>query len=132
VSMRSGGALDGTRYEEILQAASMQPGDLAGRFAAASWAARSAVTVASEREAAIRDVAAGVAASALVAFVIWLLEEARRRGLQRLRFLSGDGKVLYEIARRLAAAAGIALDLEYVYSSPHYLEPGRDRRGPPG
>jgi hypothetical protein len=54
-------------------------------------AARAAVEVTSEQGTAIRDVAAGVAAPALVGFVIWMLEQARQRGLLRLRFLSRDG-----------------------------------------
>lgn len=106
-----------TRYEKIMQADSARPGDLPGRFASASRAARAAVTASSRREAAIRDVAAGVAAPALTAFAVWLIEEARHRGLRRLRFLSRDGQVLYELTRRLAAASGAALDVEYVYSS---------------
>ncbi len=106
-----------TRYEEIMLASSASSGDLAERFASASRAARAAVPAGRGREAAIRDVAAGVAAPALVAFVLWLLEEAERRGLRRLRFLSRDGQVVYELARRLAAATGAGLDLEYVYSS---------------
>jgi hypothetical protein len=80
-------------------------------------AAGAAVTAAPGYEAAIRDVAAGVAAPAPVAFVVWLVEEARRRGLERLRFLSRDGQVLDEMARRLAPAAGTRLDLAYAYSS---------------
>ena len=110
-------ASDSTRYEEIMAAGSARSGDLAARFASASRAARAAVPAAPGRESAIRDVAAGVAAPALVAFVLWLLEEAQRRGLRRLRFLSRDGQVLYELARRLAAALGAGPDLEYVYSS---------------
>ena len=106
-----------TRYEEIMSASSAGPGELAARFANASRVARAAVPAEAGRETAIRDVAAGVAAPALVAFVLWLLEEAERRGLRRLRFLSRDGQVLYELARRLATATGIGLDLEYVYSS---------------
>jgi hypothetical protein len=77
--------------------------------------ARAAVTASSERETAIRDVAAGVAAPALTGFALWLLDESRRRGLRRLRFLSRDGQILYELTRRLAPAQ--ELDLEYVYSS---------------
>ena len=110
-------ATGSTRYEGIMESGRDWPGDLGERLASASRAARAAVTVASEREAAIRDVAAGVAAPALITFVLWLLEEARRRGLRRLRFLSRDGQVLYELTRRLAGAAGSSLDLEYVYSS---------------
>jgi hypothetical protein len=110
-------ASDPTRYEEIMLASSTRPGDLAARFASASRAARAKVPAAPGRETAIGDVGTGVAGPALVAFVLWLLEEAQRRGLRRLRFLSRDGQVLYELARRLAVATGTALDLEYVYSS---------------
>ena len=106
-----------TRYEKIMAAHSSGPGDFAARFARASRLARAAVTAVSERETAIRDVAAGVAAPALIAFALWIAEESRRRGLTRLRFLSRDGQVLYEMTRRLASAPGTELDLEYVYSS---------------
>lgn len=100
-----------------MAAGSLRPGDLAARFARASRAARSAVEAASEHETAIRDVAAGVAAPALVSFVIWIQEQARQRGLRRLRFLSRDGQVLYELTRRLSPLLGVDLDLEYVYCS---------------
>jgi len=106
-------ASEPTRYEEIMAACSGLPGDLAARFARASRAARAAVEVNSEHEAAIRDVAAGVAGPALVGFVLWIQEQVRQRGLRRLRFLSRDGQLLYELTRRLFPG----LDLEYVYSS---------------
>ena len=110
-------AADATRYEQIMAARSVRPGDLAARFAHASRAARAAVEVTSERETAIRDVAAGVAAPALAGFVLWTQEQSQLRGLRRLRFLSRDGQVLYELTRRLAPVLGAELDLEYVYSS---------------
>jgi hypothetical protein len=106
-----------TRYEKIMAACSAGPGDLAARLATASSMARSAINTASMRDTAIRDVTAGVAAPALVAFALWILEESRRRTLRRLRFLSRDGQVLYEITQRLASAMDTGLDLEYVYSS---------------
>jgi hypothetical protein len=113
----SGAGSGATRYEQIMDAHSARPGDLAERFAHASWAARTAVEVTSEHEKPIRDVAAGVAAPALVGFVLWIQEQSRQRGLRRLRFLSRDGQVLYGLTRRLASALGTGLDLEYVYSS---------------
>jgi hypothetical protein len=117
VSVRPAGAGGPTRYEVIMEAGSASPADLSWQFARASRAARAAVAVTSRREAAIRDVAAGVAAPALAGFAIWLLRESRRRGLRRLRFLSRDGQILHEMTRRLAWAARGAPDLEYVYSS---------------
>src|ERR1700722_20072872 len=113
----SGAAAEATRYEQIMAPHSVRPGDLAARFADASRAGRAAVDVGSEREAAIRDGAAGVAAPALVGFVIWIQEQARLRGLRRLRFLSRDGQVVHELTRQLGPVAGAGLDLEYVYSS---------------
>jgi hypothetical protein len=107
---------DPTRYERILSGC-RSGGGLGRRLGEASQAARSAIPVATERAAAIRDVAAGVAAPALAGCVLWMLAEARERGLGRLRFLSRDGQVLYELARRLAPDLGVDLDLEYVYSS---------------
>jgi hypothetical protein len=110
-------ASDSTRYEKIMTAYSAERGDLAARFAMASRLARAAVPATSEHDRTIRDVAAGVAAPALAGFVLWLLAESRRRGLGRLRFLSRDGEVLYELALRLASAIRPGLDLEYVYGS---------------
>lgn len=111
------GAVGPTRYEEIMLRHSHAPGDLAAAFAAASRAARAAQPIRSPHEAAIRDVAAGVAAPALVGFVLWVFERATERGLERLRFLSRDGQVLYELAQRLSPRLGVDIDLEYVYSS---------------
>jgi hypothetical protein len=110
-------ASEANRYEQIMAAVSLRPGDLTARFARASRVARAAIETASEHETAIRDVAAGVAAPALVAFVIWIQGQARRRGLRRLRFLSRDGQVLYELTRRLSPLLSVDLDLEYVYCS---------------
>jgi hypothetical protein len=111
------GASDSTRYETIMQACSTGQGDLPAQFAQASRAARAAFPAASEREAVIRDIAAGVAAPALTAFAIWLMDESRLRGLRRLRFLSRDGQAPFELAQRLVPAGDRAPDLEYVYSS---------------
>jgi hypothetical protein len=107
---------EATRYEQIMTSYSERPGDLPARFAHASRSARAAVSVRSGHEAAIRDVAAGVAAPALAGFALWIQQQARARGLRRLRFPSRDGQVTYELMRRLRPA-GDDLDLEYVYSS---------------
>lgn len=105
------------RYEKIARSLSGKPGDLAAQFATASHAARLTTAARTQHETAIRDVAAGVAAPALTGCVLWMLREARNRGLRRLRFLSRDGQILYELARRLAPRLHADIDLEYVYSS---------------
>ena len=109
--------MDSSRYESIAISHSERPGDLAAQFAAAGRTARLEVEARSEHQAAIRDVAAGVAAPALVGCVLWMLREAQARKLRRLRFLSRDGQIMFELARRLAPKLQMDIDLEYVYSS---------------
>jgi hypothetical protein len=109
--------VDTTRYEKIALLHSEKPGDLAAQFAAVGRTARLTAETRSEHQDIIRDVAAGVAAPALIGCVLWILREAQARKLRRLRFLSRDGQIMFELARRLALKLQIDIDLEYVYSS---------------
>lgn len=106
-----------SRYERIALSHSEKPGDLAAQFAAVGLRARLTIETRSAHQAAIRDVAVGVAAPALIGCVLWMLREAQTRRLQRLRFLSRDGQILFELARHLAPKLHMDIDLEYVYSS---------------
>ncbi|WP_249643769.1 hypothetical protein [Nocardia sputi] len=106
-----------TRYEQIMLDHSHHPDDAAALLHAAARTARTAIPADTEHDQAIRDVAAGVAAPALIGATFWMLREAHHSGLERLRFLSRDGQIFYELARRLAPLAGVDLDMEYVYSS---------------
>jgi hypothetical protein len=106
-----------TRYEDLLRSWGGPAVDLASAMGKASVASRQQVAALSDHEAAIRDVAAGVAAPALVGYVLWLLNHAENLGLQRLCFLSRDAQVFYEIAQRLAPRLGVATELRYVHCS---------------
>ncbi|WP_227999087.1 hypothetical protein [Nocardia australiensis] len=106
-----------TRYEKIIHDHSHRPDDAAALLHTAARTARIAIPADTEHDQVIRDVAAGVAAPALIGATCWMLCEARRRGLERLRFLSRDGQIFYELARRLAPLADVDLGMEYVYSS---------------
>jgi hypothetical protein len=86
-------------------------------MAEASACSRKHAVIRNEHEAAIRNVAAGVAAPALVGYVLWVLEQASSLGLQRLCFLSRDAQIFYEIALRLAPRLGVGTELRYVYGS---------------
>jgi hypothetical protein len=88
---------------------------LAGLLAEASQAARQKVVVATEREQALVDVAAGVAAPALFGYVLWLLRRAQDLKIQRLYFLSRDGLILLQIARQLQEL--FPCESRYLYSS---------------
>jgi hypothetical protein len=106
-----------SRYEQIMTDPARNFGEIGRAYAAASRAARHANAADLPHDIAIRDVAAGVAGPALVAYVWWILREAERRGLERLRFLSRDGQAPYLIATRLVARTGATVDLEYIHSS---------------
>lgn len=105
------------RYEAILEDAWGETDGLSMAFAGASRAARLAIDTESDHDAAVRDVAAGVAGPMLVSYVYWVLRRADAMGLERLCFLSRDGQVLYDIARRLVAKWGLTIDCRYVYAS---------------
>jgi hypothetical protein len=109
--------VDTSRYERIALSHSEKPGDLAAQFAAVGRTARLTIETRSEHQAVIRDVAAGVAAPTRIGCVLWMLREAQTRKLRRLRFLSRDGQILFELGRRLAPKLHMDIDLEYVYSS---------------
>lgn len=50
----------------------------------------------------------------LLAYVLWILEDARRRGIKRLYFVARDGEVLFKIARKLEPEG---IELRYLYGS---------------
>jgi FMN phosphatase YigB (HAD superfamily) len=105
------------RYERILEAESATGAPLGSLMAGASRRARLRVEAAGERELAIRDVAAGVVAPLLCAYVLWVLREAQRQSLADLYFLARDGQILLDIARRLAPKLGAVPELHYLHAS---------------
>lgn len=102
------------RFEQLLSRDVVATAGLAGALAGASRAARLAVTVGSDHERAIRDVAAGVAAPALIGYILWIIHRAQALGLRRLFFLARDGQILHDIATRLVTRLGVDLDLHYL------------------
>lgn len=53
----------------------------------------------------------------LCGFVIWVLKEAPRRGIRTLYFLSRDGWMMAEAAKRLCGALGVRMEIRYLYCS---------------
>ncbi len=66
---------------------------------------------------AIRDVAAGVVAPAMVGFTLWVLRRAEQLGLRRLYFVARDGQILVDVARRLIARLGLDIECVYLFGS---------------
>jgi FMN phosphatase YigB (HAD superfamily) len=105
------------RYEQLLESYSYATEGLSSIMAGASRLVRLQVPVSSSHEEALRNVAAGVVAPILVGYVIWILQQAQMKGLKRLYFVSRDGQILLEIARRLVEKLDIDCELRYIYGS---------------
>lgn len=105
------------RYEEILESYTWATEGLSSAMAGASRLARLTVPASSPKQEALRDVSASVAAPILVGFTLWVLRRAQQLGLKRLYFVSRDGQMLLEIARRLIKKLDFSCELRYLYGS---------------
>lgn len=110
-------AANANRYEQILETFSFATGGLSSLLAGASRLARLEDAGAPGVAAAITSTVAGVAAPTLVGYVLHIMRDAARRGLERLYFVSRDGQVLHEVAQGLAGRADGPSDLRYLYGS---------------
>lgn len=66
---------------------------------------------------AIVEVAAGVVAPILCAFCMWMLEDARRNGTERVYFIARDGEILLRICEILCRRLGYGQELRYLYGN---------------
>jgi FMN phosphatase YigB (HAD superfamily) len=105
------------RYERLLTDARWETGGVSAAFAGASRMARMNVPAADARTQAIRDVAAGVAAPCIAAFVLWLLRRAAELRLDRLYFVARDGQVIADVASSLVQRLGAGIEIRYLYAS---------------
>lgn len=71
------------------------------------------------------EIAAGITnyvlAPALNSFVLWVLQNAQKRGIRRLYFLARDGYFMYCCANFLCNKLNISIDCRYLYCSRYSL-----------
>jgi HAD superfamily hydrolase (TIGR01549 family) len=60
---------------------------------------------------------AKVTAPVLLSYVLWVLEDARKRGIKRLFFLARDGYVLFQMASIICQAWKYDIECRYFYGS---------------
>ncbi|MDN5850777.1 MAG: hypothetical protein L0H63_14250 [Nitrococcus sp.] len=65
---------------------------------------------------AVEQVLYGIVIPFLLAYVIWVLDQAKRNGIRRLYFVARDGEILYRIARSLHEESD-DIELRYLYGS---------------
>lgn len=119
IGMRAAWLADGrlNRYERLMSGESFATAGMSSAMAGASRQARLQVRGEDQHAAALRDVAAGVAAPVLVGYVLWTLERAQRLSLRRLYYLARDGQVLAAIAERLVARLDLPIEIRYLHVS---------------
>lgn len=111
-----------TVYERCLAAEGVASDALATVLAGAARMAR--LEHRSHLASTMLDPAAGAVAPLLVAYVLWVLRQARREGYDRLYFVSQDGQVLHRIAEVLGPATGWdSSQLRYLQVSRRVLNP---------
>lgn len=103
------------RYERALQERRFATDGLGAAFAGASRLSR--LKHEGKHSRAVIEVAAGVIAPVLTAYVIWILRQALSLDVKRLYFVSRDGEILVPIARKLAHKLGHDLEIRYLYGS---------------
>jgi len=107
------------RYEQILERHRNATGGLSSLMAGASRSARLGPTSDDERDAALTSVAAGVMAPTLTAWVLWIIRQAQEQGCRTVYYMSRDGQVLVDIARRLEKTLQTGLEHRYLYGGRH-------------
>jgi predicted HAD superfamily hydrolase len=65
----------------------------------------------------IWDTAANVISPMLFGYVHWCIQEARKRGIERLYFVARDGQILHKIAQVICLKWGYNIDCRYFYGS---------------
>jgi FMN phosphatase YigB (HAD superfamily) len=108
---------DLTRYESLLNNASYATGGLSSHLSGASRLTRMDLAKAEASDPAIDEVAAGVIGPFLTAYLIWVLTEAERHRLTTLYFVSRDGQIMLDVAKRLAPKIGVDCELRYLFGS---------------
>jgi FMN phosphatase YigB (HAD superfamily) len=107
-----------TRYETLLHAATAaHPAAVGSTVAGASRAARLSRVMSTAHERALWTVGTGVAGPLLCGFTLWVLQQARLRGVQRLHFVSRDGQILKRIADMFCDRLGWQVDCRYLLGS---------------
>lgn len=105
-----------TRYETALETHANGTGGLTSAMAGASRLARLGAT----SRGAQRDVAAvasGVFAPLMIGFALWLVQQARHRGLRRMYFVSRDGELPMRVAQPVFARLAPEVEIRYLYGS---------------
>ncbi|MGI8502906.1 MAG: HAD family hydrolase [Hassallia sp.] len=105
------------RYEATIADTTELPLKFRSLLAGASRLTRLQSQETSFDKQVIWDTTASAIAPMLFGFVHWCLEEAQKKGIQRLYFVARDGQILHKIAEVICRNWGYTIDCCYLYGS---------------
>src|SRR5262249_53139823 len=105
------------RYEQILEKFSEATAARSSSLAGASRLVRLEHEADETYNVAQRTVSSAVAGTALFSYVVWVLQSAQKRKLDRIYFLARDGQILLKLAKMAAPTIGYQGELRYLYAS---------------
>lgn len=105
-----------TKYESVLESYSAETSLFTSWLAGASRLARLEAREQGVPEP-LANVATGALAPLLVGYALWVVAQARLRGIDRLYFVARDGRVMLDVARHVIGHLAPDLELRYLYGS---------------
>ncbi len=106
-----------THYEQMLEEYAAESAGFSSLVAGTSRLARLQDQPPKKHEATISGIASSLISPIITFYAMWLLQEARKRGIQRLYFVARDGYLVKKVADALIRALGLRLESRYLYGS---------------
>ena len=106
-----------SRYEQILEDFADESAGVASLLAGISRMTRLKAQAATIHLATLSEIAHSLVSPTITFYVLWILEEARRRELKRLYFVARDGYLVKKIADALISVYRLPLETHYLYGS---------------
>ena len=106
-----------TRYEQMLEGFSGESAGFTSLAAGTSRLTRLESPAATKHLATLSEIAGSLISPVIAFYALWLLREARERGLQRLYFVARDGYLVKRVADALIHAFRLPLETRYLYGS---------------
>jgi predicted HAD superfamily hydrolase len=109
-------AIQLNRYEQTTLAQPFADVSIRSQLAGISRVTRLAQSAGSADAEDLLAIAGDVIAPLLTSYVLWVLQDAQRQGIERLYFVSRDGQILWKIAQQLGQYRPIP-ECRYLYGS---------------
>jgi predicted HAD superfamily hydrolase len=105
------------RYEQMLEEFSTDSGGLSSQLAGISRLVRLEHSTQTKHLTTLTEIASSLVSPVIVFYTLWVLKEAKDRGLSKLYFVARDGYLIKRIADSLIRALNFPIETRYLYGS---------------